>query len=172
MIWTVTSWNTVSCFKAWFEERYTGPHDLFWQARTAYISPFWRVVDFDTAIWSWNPKSNIVETCLCRAKVAKPRVVWEDKSSILLTYLCTGDLKKQAFPPIWYVCSHLFWTNRCLGKPDGAARDVIWIALGNSIIVRKNVSAKTTAKPSKIKLFHRLPPAYYLNATELENPVD
>ena len=57
-------------------------------------------------------------------------------------------------------------------EPDSAARDVIWIARGNSIIIRGNASAGATAKPSTVKWFHLLPPEYYSTATEMENSVD
>ena len=40
--------------------------------------------------------------------------------------------------------SHLFSTNCCLGKPNSAARDVIWTARANSIIIGGNVSARAT----------------------------
>ena len=34
------------------------------------------------------------------------------------------------------------------------------------------MSARAPAKPSTVKWFRRLPPEYYLTATEMENPVD
>ena len=41
-------------FKVWFADvnRF---HDVFWQAHIS-VRPFWLVVDFDAAVWSWKPK--------------------------------------------------------------------------------------------------------------------
>ena len=39
-------------FKARLADRYAGPHDV-----SAYVSPFWRVVDNDAVVWQWKPKS-------------------------------------------------------------------------------------------------------------------
>ena len=98
---------------------------------------------------------------------------WEYKSSISWTYLCSGDFKGQAVSPFcaWV---HIFF-QRLAAWVDpifSAARDVIWTAHGNSIIIGGNVSARATAKQSMIKWFHLVPPEYYLTATEMENPAD
>ena len=80
------------------------------------------------------------------------RVEWEYKSSISWTYLCSGVFKKQVFSPFWCVISHLLSTIYSFGKHDSAARDVIWIARGNSIIIGGNATARATAKPSTVHL--------------------
>ena len=50
---------------------------------------------------------------------------------------------------------------------------ILWFAWSFfSVIVRGNVSARATAKPSMVQWFHRLPPEYYLTSTEIENLVD
>ena len=100
------------------------------------------------------------------------RVEWEYKPSITWNYLCSDDFKKQAFSPFWCASSHLYSTTCYLGKPDGAARDVVWIARCNFKILGGNVSARAAAKPSPVKWFHLVPPEYYLTATEKENADD
>ena len=100
------------------------------------------------------------------------RVEWEYKSSIPFTYLCSRWFKKHELSPFWYVSSHLFSTTCCLGKPNSAVRDVIRNARGNSQSIRGNASARATAKPSTIKWSHRVPPEYYLTATEMGNSAD
>ena len=52
VIWAVTSWNSHCTMYADVHRS----HDVFWQARIN-VRPFWLVVDFDAAIWSWQPKS-------------------------------------------------------------------------------------------------------------------
>ena len=42
-------------FKVWFADVHRF-HGVFWQALIS-VRPFWLVVDFDAAIWSWKPKS-------------------------------------------------------------------------------------------------------------------
>ena len=54
-------------------------------------------------------------------------VEWEYQSSISWTYQCSCDVKRQAFSSFWCMSSHLFSTTCCLGQPNSAARDVIWI---------------------------------------------
>ena len=53
VLWAVTSLYHV--FKVWFADVHRF-HGLFWQARIS-VRPFWLVVYFDAAIWSWKPKS-------------------------------------------------------------------------------------------------------------------
>ena len=88
---------------------------------------------------------------------------------ILWTYLCSGDLKKQAFSLFSCMSLHLFSISCCLGNPNSTAHDVIWIAHRNSIIIEGNACARATAKPSTVKWSHLVPLEYYLTATEMEN---
>ena len=116
-----------------------------------------------------NTSQNINETCLRRTMVAKigTRVEWEYKSSISLTYECSGDFKMQALSPFWCMYSLRFSRTLCLENRDNAARDVILIPHGNSIIIWWNVSAR--AKPSTVRWLSRLPSKYYLKASVDEN---
>ena len=96
------------------------------------------------------------------------RVEWEYKSNISWTYLCSGDFKRQALSPFCARVRICFQRLAAWVSPIfDAARDVIWTARGNSIIIGGNASAGATAKPSTIKWFHLVPPEYYLKATEM-----
>ena len=175
VLWPVTSWNLhCTMYSNYGLLMYTGPM-MYFDTRIS-IRPFWWVVDFDAAIWSWKPNSrhrrNVSLSGKSGQTTAGTRVEWEHKSSISWTYLCSGDFKRQAFSPFWCMSSQLFSTNCCLGKPNNAARDVIWTAHGNSLIIGGNASARATAKPSTIKWFHLVPPEYYLTTTERENSAD
>ena len=63
-------------------------------------------------------------------------------------FIC--DSKRQEFSPFCCVSSHMFSRTCCLGKPNSAAREVIWIiARGNSIIIGGNVSTRATANSGR-----------------------
>ena len=159
-------------FKASFADEHSS-HDVFWHA--------YQHTSFLASGWFWRGHLIVktqLKTSTKRVYVGQKwpnhgtRVEWEYKSSISWTYMCSGDFKRQALSPFLCISSQLFSTNCCLGKPNNAARGVIWTAHGNSIIIGGNASARATAEPSTIKWFHLVPPEYYLTATERENSAD
>ena len=121
-----------------------------------------------------NPGQNIDETCLCRAKSGQTTApAWcENINLASLELICAQVILKGRHSPFWCMSSHLFSTTRCLGNPNNAARDAIWIARGNSIIIGGNTYARATAKPYTIKWFHLVTPEHYLTTTEMENSAD
>ena len=148
---------------------YTGSMMCFDRRVSASVRPFWPVVDFNAAIWSWKPKSKHRRNVSLLGKRKWPnhgtRVEWEYKSSISWTYLCSGDFKRQALSPF---CA---WVHICFQRLAAwvspmfsAARDIIWPARENSIIIGGKESARATAKQCTIKWFHLVPPEYYLTA--------
>ena len=89
-------------------------------------------------------------------------VEWEYKSCISWTYMCSGDFKRQSFSPFCArVCICFQWLAAWVSQMFSAARDVIWTARGNSIIIEGNAPARATAKPSTIEWFHLVPPEYF-----------
>ena len=133
------------------------------------------MVDFDAGIWSRKPKSKHRRNVFLSGKSGQTTApAWSENinSSISWTYLSSGGFTGQAFSPF---CA---WVGICFQRlaawvsQKAPARDVIWTARGNSIIIAGNASARTTAKPSTTKWFHLVRTEYYLTATGMENSAD
>ena len=164
-----TIWNTFSdmgryiielalyhVFKVWFADVHRF-HDVFRQS-FLISGRFWRGhLIMKTQVKTSTKRLYVEEKWPNHGT----RVKWEYKSSISWTYQGSGDFRRQAFSPFWCMSSHLFSATCCLGKPKSAARDVIWIASGNSMTIGGNVSARATTKPSTIKWFHFVPPVSF-----------
>ena len=155
-------------FKVWFAGVHRF-HGVFWQARIS-VRPFWPVVGFGAAIWSWKPESTHRRNVFLSGKNGQTTAPTcsENINLVSRELICVQVILKGR---LLCMGSHLFSTT-CWLDQSSAARDVIWTASGNSIIIGGTASASATAKPSTMKWFHLVPPEYYLTATEMENSAD
>ena len=162
--------------KLWFADvhRY---YDVFWQGRIS-VRPFWLVLDFDAAIWSWKPKSKHRRNVSLTGKSDETTApTWSENINLASRELICAQVILKGRHYLRFL--HEFAFGICFQRLAAwvspgfsAARDVIWTARGNSLIVGGNTSLRATAKPSMIKWFHLVLPEYCLTATEMENSVD
>ena len=109
-------------FKVWFADVHRF-HDVFWQARIS-ICPFWLVVDFDTAIWSWKSKSKIWWNVSLWGKSGQTTApIWSENINLASRELICAPVILKGRHSLCFMHEFTsFFKTCCLGKPSAALR--------------------------------------------------
>ena len=172
LIWAVTPWNScVPCIEimvCWYTQVLwcilTGAYQ-----RTSFLASgrFWH--------GSWKTKSKLRRNVSLWAKSGQTMApAWSENISLATREpICAQVIFTGRHSPLCArVCICFQRLAAWVSPKFSAARDVIWTAHGNSIIIAGNTSARATAKPITSKSPHLFPPEYYLTATDMRNSAD